>query len=46
MRLRNLGLVLVVLLMMVLSGCAASAAEWPDRAVDVNIDAERREHAD
>jgi hypothetical protein len=36
---RYLGLVLVVLLMaMALSGCMASAAEWPDRAVDVNID--------
>lgn len=38
MRLRNLGLVLVVLLMFVLSGCVASTAQWPDRAVDVNID--------
>lgn len=40
MRLRNLGLVLVVLLTMAmaLSGCVQSAAQWPDRAVDVNID--------
>lgn len=40
MRLRKLGLVLVVLLMMsvALAGCMATTAEWPDRAVDVNID--------
>lgn len=40
MRLRKLGLVLVVLLMMsvALAGCVAATEEWPDRAVDVNID--------